>query len=241
MSYKSYFKFTRKDLTGIVTLLVIMGFLLAGPVLLHLLLNGQPVALNYRDIKVAAKNSSDSMVKFTNDEQKVLKAGDQPVPVRFNPNIATAVNWAPSGLLPYKIKIICHYLEKGGHFYRATDLEKIYSLNYADFQRVEPLLVFDNKKPRNEYSRTYFSRRSADLNNLQTGNDRSVEKPRNKISLNNAGYAEFRVLHELSYVNIRDILKYRERNGNFTSLGELKNIGILSSQTFGRVKPFLTL
>ena len=241
MSYKSYFKFTRRDLTGIVTLLLIMGFLLAGPVLLHLLLNGQPVALNYTDIKVAAQKSSDSMIKLTNDEKQVLKPEDQPVLVRINPNIATPVNWAPSGLLPYKIKIICHYLEKGGHFYRASDLEKIYGLNYADFQRVEPLLVFNNEKPRNEYTPTYFFRKRADFKSSQTGNDRSAPKPRNKISLNNAGYAEFRALHELSYVNICDILKYRERNGNFTSLGELKNIGILSSQTFGRVKPFLTL
>lgn len=241
MNYKSYFRFTRRDLTGIVSLLLIMGLLLAGPVLLHLLLNGQAVALNYTDIKFAGQKYPDTMVKFTNGEKTGFKDYNSRLPGKFDPNIATAANWSSSGLLPYKIKIILHYLKKGGHFYRATDLEKIYSLNDTDYQRVEPLLLFGKNKPEYAHTRREFSRNRADNNSSETGNNRLPQKSGTKISLNNAGYEELKVLRQLSYANIRDILKYRERNGNFTSLGELKNIGILSSQTFARVKPFLTL
>ena len=241
MSYKSYFKFTRRDLSGIITLVLIMGFLLAGPLLLHLLLNGQTVALNFTDIKVGIQKSPDTTIKFTKNEMTALEGNEPKLPVKFDPNIATAANWASVGLLPYKIKIINNYLEKGGHFYRATDLEKIYSLNYADFLRVEPLLVFDKQNSDKKLTHTGFTQRGSYFINRETRDEMSGKKPKIKISLNNAGYAEFRVLRELSYINIRDILKYREMNGNFTSLGELKNIGILSSQTFARVKPFLTL
>lgn len=281
MDLKSYFRFNRTDLKGIVSLVLVLLVLLLGPLLLHLLLSGSPVALEYRDIKLNGKPVKDSLLSFTTDKYRD-EGPESNALHKFDPNVATASNWVASGLAPYKIRMIVHYLQKGGHFYRPEDLERIYSLNGDDYRKVEPLMVissnrgdgrgFHSGRRGNSYSypgTTYRSQSQlAWSGDGVTGDDvagdglkagdsgRAVAKlpgkndPYSKperdrgrflIHLNSAGFAEFSRLPDLSSGNIRDILRYRERNGNFTSIGELQHIGLLDPRTFARLKPYLVL
>lgn len=170
MDWKSYFHFTRKDLKGIFSLVVILILLLLGPLLLHLLLSGGPVAISYGDIRVNGRRLDDSLVTYTN--------GD-PASGRSKPAGQSASGSGP---------------------------------------------------------RAY--RESATIT-LPAGKGKAESGLR--ISLNRATYDEFRKLRDLPYGNIRDIIRYRERNGNFTSVGEVKNSGLVDEQTFARIKPYLNL
>ncbi len=57
----------------------------------------------------------------------------------FNPNEATATDWARLGLKSYQISNILNFLKKGGSFSKPRDLFKMYTL---DEEQVEALIPF---------------------------------------------------------------------------------------------------
>lgn len=237
MKINSYMRFTRQDIKGILSLLTIILILLAGPVLLKLLMSGGPVSLDYADIKQAGMPDQAAVP----GNAVVLKAGritPKSVLTPFDPNSAPAEVWNQTGLAPYKVRMIMNYLKKGGHFYRAEDIVKIYSLDSADCKVLLPMMKLETSREGYPVSSPFRKFRYQ-----RYGSAWASEKLpafRGKMSLNAASYETFGKLG-ISSQNIRMIMRYRERNGNFTDLRELKNLGLLDPQTYNRVRPFLTL
>jgi len=135
-SIRSYFELTKKEWNGMVVMLVIIALILAAPYLLQYF-HKQPV------MDLAEFNKAVAQLK-TNK----ANAGDvyadknlHPVLFKFDPNNLPAEQWAKLGLSDKQISVLKNYEAKGGRFYSKTDLQKIYSITPADYQRLEPYIT----------------------------------------------------------------------------------------------------
>lgn len=56
----------------------------------------------------------------------------------FNPNTISKENLIRLGLPTRTVYTWIHYREKGGHFYKTTDLKKLYTLSDKDYEQIAP-------------------------------------------------------------------------------------------------------
>jgi len=61
------------------------------------------------------------------------------------------------------------------------------------------------------------------------------------ISINNAGISELQTLPGIGEKKAQAIISYRETNGLFKSIDEIKNIDGIGASTFEKIKEFITL
>jgi len=61
-----------------------------------------------------------------------------------------------------------------------------------------------------------------------------------KIRLNFAEYADLLRHPYLNKKQVEAVLNYRDKNGSFQNILQLKTSGIIDSETFSRISPYLT-
>ena len=64
----------------------------------------------------------------------------------FDPNLISKKEWQKLGIRDKIINTIKNYLAKGGHFYQAVDLKKIYGFNNQDFDRLYPFIRIESNR-----------------------------------------------------------------------------------------------
>ena len=63
----------------------------------------------------------------------------------FDPNTISESGWKKLGLRDKTIQTIEKYLNKGGHFYKPEDLQKIYGLHKDEYERLGPYVKIETK------------------------------------------------------------------------------------------------
>src|SRR5262249_54984708 len=58
----------------------------------------------------------------------------------FDPNVLSFEGWRKLGIREKTASTIQNYLHKGGHFYKAEDLKKIYGVHADEYTRLEPYI-----------------------------------------------------------------------------------------------------
>lgn len=107
--------------------------------LLHTLLHGGIPQIEYEQIK------------------RLKHFAETPPPqpskqARFDPNRSDPTLWAITGLPGWKIKMICHYLQKGGRFRTTADFKKIYCITEQDYLQVLPYMdIHPDSKTKRRY------------------------------------------------------------------------------------------
>ena len=127
-------------------------------------------------------------------------------------NIATAENLQKVyGIGPYYSKRIVAYRETLGGFSDDVQLNDVYGL--------EPDVVDNIKK------------------------QFTVKSPKKiaKVNLNTAKVTDLSELPNLNYEIARQIIKFREANGNFSDINELRSIADFPSDKLDRIRLYLTL
>ncbi len=66
----------------------------------------------------------------------------------FDPNVATRQELLQLGLSGRTAAIILNYRNKGGRFYQASDLQKIYGLRQAEYERLAPYIRIAKRPPK---------------------------------------------------------------------------------------------
>ena len=61
------------------------------------------------------------------------------------------------------------------------------------------------------------------------------------VNLNTAGESELCTLPGIGQVKAQRIIKYREENGPFKDIGDIKNISGIKEGTFNKIKDFITV
>ena len=61
----------------------------------------------------------------------------------------------------------------------------------------------------------------------------------NRININIISFDQLRIFPYLGYKQVNAIIQYRTQHGNYTSIGDMKNIAILDEGILLKIEPYL--
>lgn len=144
---------------------------------------------------------------------------------KFDPNTASADEWAKLGLSAKQIQVILNYRTKGGRFYKSEDLQKIYSITDKDYKRLEKYIDIPSSKENLKFQ-----------DNISKNVSETVKKDAIKISINDADTAELKQLKGIGPVFAQRIVKFRDALGGFYAIDQLKEVYGITEETFEQIK-----
>ena len=149
----------------------------------------------------------------------------------FDPNALTFEGWQKLGIREKTIATILSYRRKGGHFYRAEDLKKIYGIQPDEYKRLEP------------YVRIVAGRLGlAGHTKMESINETFVNKKAYAVvDVNTADTSAFVALPGIGSKLALRIVNFRDKLGGFYSVDQVAEIYGLPDSSFQRIKPLLKL
>jgi len=208
---KNYLAVTKKEWNGLVVLVILIALVLALPYAYQLFAK-DTTKINEKDFDKAIALLSKAKVDSSDDKIP----SDEKL---ANPNNLSAAQWKQLGLSERQIKIISNYVSKGGHFYRNTDLQKIYGITPDDYKRLEPYVDIPQKEE-------YVS------NKLKAGAT---------VEINTADSAKLTEVRGIGPSFAMRIIRYRDRLGGFYQKEQLKDVYGVDSTKYAEIKDQLTI
>jgi len=148
----------------------------------------------------------------------------------FDPNTADESLLRRLGLASHTVKSILNYRSKGGVFRKKEDLQKIYTLSEADYQRLEPYIA--------------ITALAGPPQPVQYAGGPVFEKKftaKGPLDINRAAVEDWERLPGIGEKRARQFVKYRESLGGFLSVAQLRDLYGLPDSVFQRIKPMVTL
>ena len=138
----------------------------------------------------------------------------------FNPNNTSAKDWKLLGLNDKQIKIINNYLSKGGKFYKPEDFKKIYGITDSIYNKLKNYIsINENNNKLNDNKRKeklfYFDPNTATANDLK------------KLGFNK--------------YQIKTIIKFRKKGGNFKQPKDLLKIYGIKKPFYNKIKKYIKI
>lgn len=137
----------------------------------------------------------------------------------FDPNTISAEEWQRLGIKNRISSRIKKYLSKGGRFLKNEDLKKIYGLNTADYERLEPYIRIKQKSKK----------------------ENTELKGKIKIELNTASEKELKSLYGIGNYYAAQIVKYRKELGGFHNISQLMEIPKFRQETIEKIKDYIKI
>lgn len=148
----------------------------------------------------------------------------------FDPNQASLAELQQLGLSPKTAQTIINYRTKGGQFKKATDLQRIYTVTAADYDRLKDFIAIpsSSKKPVSGLS---LKQESAD-----------VSAPLTPFAFdpNTASQAELAALG-LSQKVTQTLLNFRNKGGRFYQKEDLQKIYGLKQEDYEQLVPYIKI
>ena len=141
----------------------------------------------------------------------------------FDPNLLPSEGWKRLGLNDHTIKTIVNYRNKGGRFYKAEDLKKIWGLPEGFYDYVAAHISINKHESKGEKF-------------LTTAKE---ERKTWKIDVNAADTSALIALPGIGSKLALRILNFRDKLGGFYSVEQIGETYGLSDSTFKKIKPFL--
>jgi competence protein ComEA len=143
----------------------------------------------------------------------------------FDPNTLDAAGWKKLGLQERTIKTLLNYRNKGGHFYKAEDLKKIWGLPDGFYEHVHGhIQIAEMKKDyASNFSKTPYPR----------------ERTITAVDVNTTDTSALIALPGIGSTLARRILNFRDRLGGFYSVDQIGETYGLPDSTFQKLKPYL--
>lgn len=201
---KNYISLTKKDWNGITVLLVLIALALAAPYVYQWLAKDNIIKPKEFNAAVAQLNKANklSIIKDSTGKAGVAL-------FKFNPNNATTGQLEQLGLTVHQANTIKNYTAKGGRFYHASDLKKIYGITDSDYMHLAPYI------------------------NIPEG---SI-KPKIVIELNLSDSAGLTTVEGIGPAFAKRILSYRERLGGFIHKEQLKEVFGVDELKYKEIAP----
>ena len=158
----------------------------------------------------------------------------------FDPNTTTAEDFMRLGLSPKVATIITHYREKGGRFFRKEDLKKIYGLKPDDYERLEDYITLNNAPKSSLTSYGYTPQYPNRFEASKGENEPPIDIKVFPFDPNLATEMEFRTLGIDKNV-VKNIIKFREKNGKFYKKEDLKRIYSFSEIDYLRLEKYINI
>lgn len=241
---KDYFTFTRKERIGIIIVLALVIVIFFMP---SFFTNKNATAINTTDTawinavkKLKEKgnpNEKDlyenetSAYQFDTSKRTIhdkLTAGL----FYFDPNTLSAEGWKQLGLRDKTIQTIQNFCNKGGHFKKAEDLQRIYGLSKKDYDRLASYIRIQptskEKIPEPFVNKNISSTKNS-TSNLST------------LDINGADTSAFIALPGIGSKLAARIVNFRNKLGGFYSIEQVSETFGLPDSTFQKIKPYLKI
>lgn len=154
----------------------------------------------------------------------------------FDPNILQLAGWKKLGLKEKNIQTILNYLNKGGHFYKPEDLQKIYGLRKEDYERIVPYVRINTSKDTKKDIVTIASSEQQVSNS-----DKNSFHQYSVIDINSADTTAYISLPGIGSKLAARIVNFREKLGGFYSVGQIGETFGLPDSTFRKIKQYLEI
>ncbi|MBK7882884.1 MAG: helix-hairpin-helix domain-containing protein [Chitinophagaceae bacterium] len=183
----SYLAFTKKERTGIITLLLIIFALILTPFTYSFFIpqpniDSRQFEKEIAAIKIKTAGSDQTYAKKEFDENEY---SNHYVPYQknysptftgqlftFDPNTLSPEGWKKLGLKEKTIQTIQKYLSKGGKFYKPEDISKIWGLQPSEAERLQPYIEIQQKETVNfenkKFEKTVYTPPIIDINQADT-------------------------------------------------------------------------
>lgn len=229
--WKNYFEFSKKERVGIISLLIILAVVWFLP--LFFVEGGQFDEKGYdkfrKDIaqlteQTSFKEQKKDSGKGSYHKPKVIAHSgySNDTLFYFDPNTLSKEGWQRLGISQKTVTTIQNYRARGGRFYKAEDIKKIYGLREEDYGRLLPYIQIaaEEKQP---YNAGNF-----------TQNAYSIPKV---IDINTADTAELLGLPGIGSKLAQRIVSFREKLGGFYSVEQLAEVYGLKDSIFQKIRP----
>ena len=250
---KDYLTFTRKERIGFLVIAGLILFTLFLPDILQKTSNTEPTPIDtawmaaVKRLEIKDTNTSKDDYRKDDDEnayayQYDRKKSDYYVSntangelFYFDPNTVSIADWKRLGLRNKTIQTIENYLNKGGHFYKPGDFEKIYGLHKDEYERLAPYIKIEPK--------TLISNEQvvSTKPNSEPQLTKSNSAKYSTIDINTADTSAFISLPGIGSKLASRIVTFRDKLGGFYSIDQIGEIYGLADSTFQKIKQWLKL
>ena len=235
-----YFNFTKKERRGIIYMISILLVLIFIPFLFPYLSKEESIDTTKFEKEIAQLKIDSSSNKINsksqNQYQNNFSSGDKYASTNkgelfyFDPNTATGNDWIRLGIREKTANTIQKYVSKGGKFYRAEDLKKIWGLSESDANRLIPYISIKSiEKNFSHFEEKQFSEKAI----------YPSKKSFEKIDINLADSNAFIALPGIGNRLAGRIISFREKLGGFYSIDQIGETYLLPDSTFQKIKPQL--
>jgi competence protein ComEA len=222
--WSDYFAFSRKERIGIYTLLILIVICMVAPRFfssptLSSELTAEAILLEKAQPAPPEKAFTP---RLTYD--RAPNSRTPATPFRFDPNSLDEAGWKKLGLSDRTVRTILNYRNKGGRFRNTADLQKMYGLNQADFERLQPYVQIEMQAPVYNKERTPV---------------KYVKAAPAIIDINEADTTAFISLPGIGSKLAGRIVNFRNKLGGFYSVEQVGETFGLPDSTFQLIKPRL--
>ena len=223
-----YFGFTKREYNGLLVLMAILLLISVFPYFYARYFIQPPVAT------AAERKALHQLVLVNLQETSYTSAGnemeDSEVLARtalfkFDPNKITLAQWEQLGLSTKQAQAILNYRNKGGKFYRPSDLQKMYTITTAKYNQLAPYIIIED----------------ASLSNKAFAHKFPIHKSYEKteavlVEINAADTLQLDKIKGIGAAFARRIVKYRARLGGFYKKEQLMEVFGLDSMKYHEIQ-----
>lgn len=241
---KDYFTFSKRERTGGLVLVILIGIIFLLPEFLPRTKNLAGVEVLDDFTKAADSIRRETTESTSTDRQEYRfkeHANDYRENVEreksgrlfhFDPNTISQEDWLALGVSRRTAETIGKFLSKGGSFKQPEDIGKIYGLSRAQYDRLLPYVQIkvpstigtkrNNFQPRDPTTKPF-------------GLDKMM------IDINSADTSMLIALPGIGSKLANRIINFRDKLGGFYSIDQVKEVYGLPDSTYQLIRPFFTL
>lgn len=244
--WKEFFHFTRRETTGIMSLLFLVILIFCLPSLLNHFLPPLPEIRSLENDRIVRElqdmrqenahsgNERSDAVNYSSEKEEERFAALKLF--TFDPNTIDDEGWLSLGLSKRTVKTIRNYQSKGGKFRKPDDIKRVYGIAPSLAEKLLPYvsIAANDKFGKNKYDSGSFVFKKFD-------------KPAREIKgmalasfeINAADSLEWLALDGIGPALTHRILKFRQKLGGFYTITQVAEVYGLPDSTFQLIKPIL--
>ena len=221
-----YFTLNRRERNGMIAVITLLFILLVVKYFIIYKYNPTSSSVNVVALDDIATNLAEQNKTTENNAYTNASIPKESKLFSFNPNIISYEEAITLGFTEKTAHTLINYRSKGGKFYNAESLKKLYGMNDALFERLAPYVSIENNKSKNDF---------------KTENKFATKQQNITLEINSADSTQWMQLRGIKAGRARMILKYKNMLGGFYSIEQLKEVYTFNDSLYNSIKANLTV
>ena len=220
-----YFTLNRRERNGVIAVSTLLLVLLVVKYFIIYKYNPTTSSVNVVALDEIAANLAEQNKTSESNNYATTSIITESKLINFDPNLITYEEAVALGFPEKTAHILINYRNKGGKFYNAESLKKLYGVNDALYEKLAPYVSIENNKSKNDF---------------KTEN-KIASKQNITLEINSADSLQWMQLKGIKAGRARMILKYKNMLGGFYSIEQLKEVYTFNDSLYNSIKANLTV